>query len=283
MNIEISPYKFIGTVEDWLLGLGFSRSRLKKYLSKSFLRRLIQDKDVLHLPIDLLNDGKINPEYTGEVKPLVVFEDENFFVLEKPCFCHNHPLAYNEKNNLLSFLRSINRQDLLEINHQNYDRALLYRLDYDTSGVIVFAKKEIIYQKIRKNFTNLIKKKIYHALVCGDFDCDGEHIHYLASAGVGGKKMQIVDPIKGAMGKLKARKLAYNKDSNHSLVEIELITGLRHQIRVQFKELGYPLVGDRLYGGEPSQRLCLHALFYSLKWDDKSYEFQSNKLKYSMV
>lgn len=281
MNIEISPYNFKGSVEEWLKSFGHSRARLKKYLTKPFLQKIVSEKDVLRLPIDLLNDGEINPVYKARELPVVLFEDENFFVLEKPSFCHNHPLSYNEHDNLLSFLRSMNRFDLLQINKTHYDRSLLYRLDYETSGIVVLAKKEEIYHAIRSNFSGLVKRKIYHALVSGDFDREGEFTHYLATFAVAGKEMRVVDESSGECAKLKVRKLEYRESSNHSLVEVELFTGLRHQIRVQLKELGFPLVGDRLYGGEVAQRLCLHADFYSLEWNGRTYEFQGKNLKFS--
>lgn len=281
MNIEISPYKFNGSVEEWLLGFGYSKNRLKKYLTKPLLKKIISRDDVIRLPIDFVNEGEIYPLFDCKELPIIIFEDENFLAIEKPSFCHNHPLKYDERDNLLSFLRSINRLDILAINKASYDRSLLYRLDFETSGVVVFAKKEESYQKIRKEFSNLMKKKIYHALVSGDFTLEGEFTHYLASTGVGGEKMRVVDELRGEFAKLKARKISYNKTTNHSLVEVELITGLRHQIRVQLKELGFVLVGDRLYGGEPAPRLCLHAHSYYLEWGDKHYEFHSEKLKFS--
>lgn len=283
MNIEISPYQFNGSVEEWLTGLGFSKNRLKKYLTKPLLQKIVSEKDVLRLPLDLLNHGEINPVFSGEVSPLILFEDENFLALEKPSFCHNHPLTYDEQDNLLSFLRSLNRYDLLSINKENYDRGLLYRLDYETSGIIVFAKKEEIYQKVRTEFSSLMKTKIYHAMVSQDFDREGEFIHYLSSSGAGGKEVRVVDETKGERAHLKVKKLQYLKEVNRSLIEVELVTGLRHQIRVQLKELGFPLVGDRLYGGENAQRLCLHAQFYTLQWGQKSYEFHGENLKFSMT
>lgn len=283
MNVEISPYKFNGSVEDWLLSLGHTRNRLKKYLTKPLLQKNISEKDVLRLPLDLLNYGEINPEFSAETKPVILFEDENFLAIEKPSFCHNHPLAYEEKNNLLSFLRSVGRHDLMAINKNNYDRSLLYRLDYETSGIIVLAKKESIYQNIRMDFSRLVKKKIYHALVTGNFDKDGEYVHFLSSSGVGGKKMLVVEESRGDRAHLKVRNLAYFKESNRSLVEVELFTGLRHQIRVQLGEIGFPLVGDSLYGGEVASRLCLHAQFYSLEWGGIIYDFHSELLKFSMV
>lgn len=281
MNIEISPYKFKGTAEEWLKSFGHSKARLKKHLSKPLLQKIVSEKDVLRLPINLLNDGEINPHFNAKELPIVLFEDENFFVLEKPSFCHNHPLSYDEQDNLLSFLRSKNRFDLLEINKTHYDRSLLYRLDYETSGVVVLAKNEEIYHAIRSNFSGLVKKKIYHALVTGNFDREGEFTHYLAAFGVAGKEMRVVDESSGECARLKVRKLEYREVSNHSLVEVELFTGLRHQIRVQLRELGFPLVGDRLYGGEMAERLCLHAELYSLEWEGRTYKFQGKNLKFS--
>lgn len=283
MDIEISPYHFSGTIEEWLTFFGHSKKQLKKYLSKDQLQKKISDKSVLRIPIDLINQGEVFPYYTGQTLPTIFFEDRNFIALEKPSFCHNHPLTYNEGDNILSYLRSINRHDLLLINKPHYDRGLLYRLDYETSGVMVFAKDELIYKNARNDFSKFMSKKIYHAVVVGDFNREGEHIHYLAAFGVGKKQMRAVDETSEAeRAESKIRKIKYEKSSNCSLLEIELKTGVRHQIRVQLKTLGFPILGDSLYGGGNFSRLCLHALNYQFSYGGNQYDLSARSHIFSM-
>ena len=80
--------------------------------------------------------------------------------MDKPANLFVHPLVYDEKNNCLSFLRTY-KPAYLGVNSKNYDRGLLYRLDFETSGVLVYVKNEIAYQYLRENFKTIAKKKTY--------------------------------------------------------------------------------------------------------------------------
>ena len=65
-------------------------------------------------------------------------------------------------------------------------------------------------------------------------------------------------------GKILIKKIHYNSEKNCSLLMVKLKTGLRHQIRAQLSYLGYPILGDELYGGSSSLRIFLHAFYYEI-------------------
>lgn len=236
----------------------------------------------LSLPLNFVNDGEINPEYIG---PLIdiLYEDENFLVMDKPPNLFVHPLVYDEKNNCLSFLR-VHKSAFLKVNLSNYDRGLLYRLDFETSGVLIYVKNEEVYQALRKNFNIIAKKKTYLCLVEGECRLNGSFTHYFSSKDVRGKRVVVSnDELKGDRGDLFLRPKHYDPKTNTTLMEVDLKSGLRHQIRAQLSHLAHPLRGDLFYGGKEGKRLYLHAFNYQLEFNNKSYSFEVGPKDFSCL
>lgn len=249
-----------------------SGNKLKKFFDKPFLQRSFKARSTLKLPIDFINDGMINPQYEGE-EIEIIYEDENFLVLNKHANQFVHPLSYDERNNCLSFLR-MKRPEVLNVNGDEYDRGLLYRLDYETSGVLVYVKKDEVYKELRENFQTIAKEKIYRCWVKGNCTHSGRYQHSFSSSGVKGKKVEVsAVGDYSQVGSLSLRPLRYDSQKGATLVEVKLETGLRHQIRAQLAHLGYPLMGDVLYGGPTDQRLYLHALSYRISFGGKDFIF----------
>ncbi len=246
--------------------LQLSRSQIKKStLSSKQLKSQVMAQKPYALPLDLLNHGRIHPEYQGpDIE--VLFEDNNFLVLNKPPNIHCHPLKYSDQKTVLNFLLQQKRYLELVVNQEAYDRGLLYRLDYGTSGVLIYVKQEKLWQDLRQNFATAAKEKKYVALVTGYFDQEGKWTHYLQVSGQKGQKVIATET--GFKAMLKVKRTHYHSKKNLSLLEIELITGHRHQIRAQLKALGFPILGDELYGGQRAERLFLHALSYQLQFKE---------------
>jgi len=265
--------------------LGLTSTALKKFsLSKKLLNKSAERGFVLHLPLNLLNRGHIHPEYDGPPMK-IIFEDDFILAIDKASCVHTHPLSYCEKNNCLSFLRATRDDRLLNVNLANYDRGLLYRLDFETSGVLIYIKDEALHENLRANFLTLIKEKVYHCLVKGKFDKDGAHEHFFYSSGERGHKVVCSAHLSsskkdGQKGALKVRSLNYDSSKNESLLEVILYTGLRHQIRAQLAALGFPLLGDTLYGGKPYERLCLHARSYTIESKGLRYQIESSSFPF---
>lgn len=241
--------------------IGCSGQLIKRHLSTKESKRQLRSRDTSRLPLDLVNNLQINPTYHGpEVR--ILREDADAIVLHKPPGVHCHPLRYTDTNTLLNFLAQEKKWEPLLINTGHYDRGLLYRLDEETSGVVVVAKTEQVYQDLRLNFSSKMKRKFYWAVVDGDFDQEGEWSHYFLATGIKGGKQKVSETqLPGAeLGTLTVKKV--QSLGGKSLLLINLRTGLRHQIRAQLAHLGYPIVGDDLYHGSRAQRLFLHALRY---------------------
>ncbi len=134
---------------------------------------------------------------------------------------------------------------------------IVHRLDRDASGVIVFAKNENAKRYLQENWQKF--KKIYYAVVHGTLPKkEGVITSYLTENRV--HKMYSVDDSK--KGKLaKTGYKVIRESRKYSLLEIDLITGRKNQIRVHFSEKGCPIVGDKIYGKKEKgiKRLTLHA------------------------
>lgn len=280
-TIEYSLIEPVTSVEEFLkANFHCSSNKLKRYFDKSFLKRSFKTHSTLNLPLNFVNDGEINPEYEG---PYIatLFEDEIFLVLDKPANIFVHPLTYDEKNNCLSYLRQ-QRPQVLNVNCESYDRGLLYRLDFETSGVLVYVKKESDYQVLRESFKSIARRKIYFCLVEGECLLDGSYVHYFSSKDIKGKRVIVSDSMgSGDRGDLSITVRSYDSKTNTSLLEIDLKTGLRHQIRAQLSHLGYPLRGDVFYGGKPARRLYLHAHCYEIEHLQKLYQFKSDTYNFN--
>ena len=237
---------------------------LKKHFSSKELNRSLKSHSVSRLPLDLVNHMKINPVFNGPM-PRVLEVRPQYLVLHKPCGVHSHPLCYSDKDTLINFLAREGHWDTLMVNPEHYDRGLIFRLDFETSGLMLVARTEKFFEEMRFGFKERMKRKIYWAIVEGDFDQEGSWTHYFRATGVKGAKQKVdVHPHQDAdEGNLTVHKIAY-KDGK-SLLMVNLRTGLRHQIRAQLSALGFPILGDELYGGCKSDRLFLHALRY--EWD----------------
>ena len=112
-NTKISVFETSGSVEDFLINsFNISKSKIKQAnIPKKFLKSEIKDKQEISIPLNLINQGIINPIYTG-IKLKVLHVDKHFTVLEKFCRTHTHPLSYEDTNNCLSFLRQENLGNL---------------------------------------------------------------------------------------------------------------------------------------------------------------------------
>ncbi len=250
-----------------------TKSALKNRLHYKRLKSPLKAKDEFSISIDIANHLMIAPFYKGpSIK--IIFEDEKFLVFDKPYKVHGHPQTYSEANTCLNFIRAEYGDRVLQVNDSSYERGLLYRLDFETSGVLCYIKLEDVYKELRENFHNLVKKKFYLAKVQGDFNLEGEHRHLLKAYGPKGSQMRVVET-DGVEALLEVKKIEYDKVADSSLLEIKLMTGHRHQIRVQLAALGFPILGDELYGGPSAKRMFLHAKSYEIEFDSKLFFFES--------
>lgn len=262
------------SIKDALKSLGFSLHQVKRHhLPVKWQNQKALAQQEISLPLDLVNHGRINFQYAGAI-PGVLFEDASVLALEKPSGIHCHPQSYLETDNCLSWMNAAGYGHLLNVNSLQYERGLLYRLDHETSGVLVYLKNHDEYLIAREHFDGIVKQKIYMARVPGKFENEGLHEHSLRAAGHRGHRV-IEDKRDGTKVSATMRNLHYDEATKASLLEVKLHTGFRHQIRSQLAILGFPIIGDELYGGIKASRLFLHAHKYVFEIGAKRYSLVS--------
>lgn len=136
---------------------------------------------------------------------------------------------------------------------------IVHRLDRDTSGLMMFAKHVQAKEAMQHNWNNMVLNRTYVAVVEGNVEADEGTIQtYLAE----NSKYEVYvteNPDEGQLAITRYKVL--QRKNGYTLMELELDTGRKNQIRVHMKHLGHPITGDRRYGAKssPIHRLALHA------------------------
>ncbi len=149
--------------------------------------------------------------------------------------------------------------DYLKEDNPSAKLFVIHRLDRDTSGLIMFAKSEEIQFKLQHSWNEMVLDRRYVAVISGHIDpAEGEISSYLAENSVH-HVYSTSDKENGQFALTKYKTL--QKNSRLSLVEVQLATGRKNQIRVHMSESGHPIAGDKRYGSKenPLGRLSLHA------------------------
>lgn len=193
-------------------------------------------------------------ELIPEEIPLnILFEDSDLIVLNKPPDLVVHPGAGNYEHTLVNALLHHCAGELSGI--AGYARpGIVHRLDKDTSGCLVIAKNDTAHLGLSDQFRNRTVEKIYHAILCGELPkAAGEIQAPIARHPSHRRTMTVAEPGKGREARTSYRILERLRSA--TLVQVVLHTGRTHQIRVHFHHLGFPLAGDRVYGGRQNVRL----------------------------
>lgn len=137
---------------------------------------------------------------------------------------------------------------------------IVHRLDQHTSGLMMFAKNAEAKETMQHNWNNMVLERRYVCVVEGKLkDTQGEIRSYLAE----NSQHEVYSTDDPSAGQLAVTRYRVLKSGNgYTLVEVQLETGRKNQIRVHMKDLGHPIAGDRKYGAStsPIHRLALHAM-----------------------
>ena len=170
----------------------------------------------------------------------IVYEDPDILVIDKPPGLVVHPGAGNPNGTLLNALLN-HVPGLAELPRAG----IVHRLDKDTSGLMVVAKKETVRQKLIKQLQERSVERVYLAIVNGVMISGGT-----INAPIGRHRTQRVRMAVSSRGKpAVSHYRVLKKYRAHTLVQVKLESGRTHQIRVHMAHLHYPVVGDPVYGG----------------------------------
>lgn len=182
----------------------------------------------------------------------IIYEDKNIIVINKPSGLLT-VATEKEKNKTAYHLV----MEYLKKKNKNNRIFIIHRLDKDTSGIIMFAKNERAKHLYQDNWNDIVKKRCYYAVIDGKMENkEGTIKSYLKENG------NMVYSVKDRSGKLAITEYKVLKErKNISLLDINLKTGRKNQIRVHMKENKTPILGDLKYGEKSKliNRLALHA------------------------
>lgn len=191
-----------------------------------------------------LNDEVTINKYNKSKDIKIIYEDKDIIVVDKP---YNLLTISNGKEISLYNLVS----DYVKKNNKKNKIFIVHRLDKDTSGLIVFAKNIKTKNYLQDNWDKVERR--YFALVSGITKERDILKNYLKE----NQNHFVYVSNNGALAITEYKKI--KEINNNSLLDINIKTGKKNQIRVQLSYIGHPILGDKKYGTNNYKRLCLHA------------------------
>ena len=223
-----------------------SRTKLKALLSK---RVVLVDNVITKVQI---SKQKSKKEFTNKLLR-IVYEDPYIIVIDK-------------KEGLLSVASERQKEctahsilnEYVRRSGRQFRTYVVHRLDRDTSGLMMFAKDEQTQRTLRDHWQEIVTDRRYVAVVQGSMEKDYDTVvswltdktHYVLTSRQDDGGQRSVTHYR-----------TIKRGNGYSLVELELETGRKNQIRAQMQSIGHPIAGDSKYGAEtnPAGRLMLHA------------------------
>lgn len=184
----------------------------------------------------------------------ILYEDRDIIVVNKV----NGLLTIGTDKDKLNSAHFLLNEYVKKGNPKSKERVyVVHRLDRDTSGILVFAKSEKVKFFLQENWSGFRKK--YVAVVQGKLTNQEGIIESYLVESTSLKVYSTCDKAKGKLAKTGYRVI--KETEKYSLLELELFTGRKHQIRVHLSEKGHPIVGDKTYGkaDKTIKRLSLHS------------------------
>lgn len=173
----------------------------------------------------------------------LLYEDNHLLVVDKPFHLLTQPSGTRQEH------LEGRAKKYLQKTHQKENIYLhaVHRLDKEVGGIVVFAKTSKALSRMQEQIRNRAVKKIYFAQVEGKLPQKSGTLKHLLQHGSHRAKIS-------SQGKESTLKYTvFEESKNTSYIEIELITGRYHQIRIQLSEIGCPVLGDQKYGSRIKQ------------------------------
>ena len=180
----------------------------------------------------------------------IAYEDSALLVVNKPGGMPTHGFSGRDRLTLANFLLA-RFPKLTSVGSSRWEPGLVHRLDRETSGLIVVAKTQAAFENLKSQFRRRLVQKIYLALVWGITPAEGLIDIPLAHDTRDKRRMRAINRpglTKGSGWKAITRYRRIGRSRGLSLLEIEMESGVMHQIRAHLAVVGHPIVADTLYG-----------------------------------
>ena len=263
--INVSDEETGERIDSFLSGkTDFTRTRIQQLIKE---RNIMVNGKATKSSYKIEKDDEIGIEVpeaeTTEIKPEnididIVYEDSYIAVINKQAGLVVHPAHGHYSGTLVNAIL-YHIKDLSGINGE-IRPGIVHRLDKDTSGLIVIAKNDKVHAALTEMFQEKKIRKTYLAILKGKLNkSEGKVVTQIGRDKNDRKKMTVIDDItKGKTAITNYRVLSHN--SLFTLVKVNIETGRTHQIRVHMRHLGYPILGDSVYGRKDNEkRQMLHA------------------------
>lgn len=191
----------------------------------------------------------------------IVYEDDDIIVVDKAYGVLSTSAGRNTTGTVYSIMR-----DYVKQNNEKARVFVVHRLDRDTSGLMILARSQKAREKMVENWSNIVSRRLYVAVAEGLMEKDSGTVRNFLVDDENNYEVHETDDSK--LGQLAVTKYAtLERGQRNSLVELEMRTGRKNQIRVHLRGLGHPVSGDRKYGGHsnPIRRLALHATIIEMQ------------------
>lgn len=265
--------------------IGTEKIRLDRYLAKqeielsrTMIQKLLEDEkvmvngkkekasykvqqgDSIQIEIEEPKEVKIEAQ---EIPFEVIYEDDAILVVNKPKGLVVHPATGNWEGTLVNAIMAHCKDNLSGIGGE-LRPGIVHRLDKDTSGLLIIAKKDKAHIAMSEQIKNREVKKTYIALVRGTIAENEATIRMpIGRSNKDRKKMAVTKNGKEAITHFKVLNRYTTSKASYTLVELKIDTGRTHQIRVHMAQIGHPVIGDMVYSNGKNEfgieGQCLHA------------------------
>ena len=204
-------------------------------------------------PCDIITIGKKINTYDLNI----VYEDKNYLVVDKKEGLLTISTSNENKNNEETLYKLVRKY----LNNKKEYAFIVNRIDKETSGLVIFAKNEKLKNDLQKDWNNIVKSRKYIAIVSGYIEKDGQIDNYLYE-----DKLTFVHSTKTGGKRAITNYKVIKTNKKYTMLDINIETGRKNQIRVHMSEMNHPIIGDKKYYSKDNslKRLCLHHYEISL-------------------
>lgn len=249
-----------------LVSDGMSRSYLQKIIKGNgvYVNGKVQKSSYLLRSGDEIAfevEDNIAPDIVPQDIPLnILYEDEDVIVVNKPKDMVVHPAYGHYSDTLVNALMFHCKDSLSGINGV-LRPGIVHRIDKDTTGSVIACKNDMAHEKIAKQLSEHTITRRYRAIVCGVIKNDEGTVDYPIGRDANDRKKMSIKSAHGKEAVTHYKVLERFRD--YTYIECVLETGRTHQIRVHMSSIGFPLLGDEVYGRKKCpfdlKGQCLHA------------------------
>lgn len=243
-------------VIEYLTKQGIAKNKVKtlvKVGNISVNNKVINKLPYTVYPNDVITIGNKINNYDLNI----IYEDNNYLVVDKKEGLLTISTSNENKNNEETLYKIVRKY----LNDKKEYAFIVNRIDKETSGLVIFAKNEKLKNILQEDWNNIVKSRKYIAIVSGYIAKDGKIDNYLYE-----DKLTFVHSTKTGGKRAITNYHVIKTNKKYSLLDINIETGRKNQIRVHMSEMNHPIVGDKKYYSKDNslKRLCLHHYEISL-------------------